>query len=202
MSRRNNILWWISNQIHGEANTILWWAGNTINWTESLVWWFGAQSTGFSNVILSKQDSTISWDYSTILWCATCSIVGSNGTILWGAQNYINIAGWTEYSIILWWQRSKILHERSFVYNNEYLNGSYFETTQPNQFLINSSNGVGINTNDTSAATFTVNGTIKWSYVSPNNNPGLSQTVNLMGANSAACTMTIEAGIITATDCQ
>lgn len=140
----NFIWWWEDNQIEWWANAIIAWGSNTIKWATlySFVWW------GNGNII--------SW------WVS--SFYNSN-SIIWWANNTISSSN---YSTIPWWSGNSIEGDYSFAagqaattnFDNTFVwndGPSTFASTNNNQFLIHSSNGVGIGTNNP-LATLDVNG--------------------------------------------
>lgn len=222
----NTIVWgwwnmidgWSSNTIIGGGANFIYWDGNQYIYPSSnIAWGNGTQTYGWLNINISNQ-STITWDSNLIIGWSVNSLIGVNNTILGGMNNTIlPVVDWADSN------SNYILGSVSSIYGDESMTlgrNAHAWTTGRNlmvinldsansftgygsmSMLINAPYGVGINTNEVSnGLALEVNWSIKWSYVSPNNNPGLSQIVNLMGANSQACTMTIEAGIITATTC-
>ncbi len=154
-----------------------------------------------NTITIDSNDSSIGWwknniiagDYWFIGGGVSNSINGNNSVIPWGSHNYA-----TNNSFAAW-KYANAGDENSFVWNDGSLEN--FGTTSPNQFLINSLHGVGINTNTTSDATLTVNGTIKGAYKAANGSIGITKKVNLKNGAGNACTMTITNGIITATTC-
>ncbi len=223
----NSIVWWGWNLIDGgTSNTILGGGANFIYWdwdqyiypSSNIVWGNNTITYGWLNLNISNQ-STITWDNSTILWWVLNNINGWIFNFILGTNSSIepiDISTPNTNSYIIWSSSSVVWDESMTLWRNAHAwttgrnlmainldSANAFTAYGSMSMLINAPYWVGINTNLVSPGlALEVNGQIKWSYVSPNNNPGLTQTVNLMGANSAACTMTIEAGIITATDCQ
>ena len=225
----NTILNWYWNKIlygsyntiaNGGDNTIKAWTYNYIVWFSNrvdhyqwysawaFIYWWGNHSSWGNSIIMGNHNSVI-WQVNIIWSNESTGFNDPNGSFDRWSANIIwwirNTASWANtYAMGIF---SKALHKNTFIRNDWYdrdNSGRYNdrETTTPNTFLIRAFNGVGINTNDTSAATLTVDGTIKWAFVSPTDQPGITQTINLTNAQWVPCTMTIEAGIITNTTCQ
>ena len=153
----------------GEGNNLL-----TANYW--VIWW------GLSNVLSSVLNSSIvggeynTWDDANfgviwggqynVLWHSNDSVIGgwSGNIISWTNSNYSVIPGGMGNQIeaaansFAAWTDARALHSNTFVWNDGSLNP--FSTTVTNSFIINASNGVGINTNVTTGAALTVSGTV------------------------------------------
>lgn len=177
----SSILWWELHTVTYNSNdsSIGWWKNNYIDGSFSFIWWWKANRVYGSN--------------SVIWWWEANIVEGSNSVIPWWYANY------AKENAFAAWMYARAMHKYSFVWNDGSVNP--FTTTNNSQFLVNASRGVGINTNNTSGATLTVNGTIKGEYKAANWSVGITKVVNLKNAAGKSCVMTITNGIITATSC-
>ena len=132
---------WISNSTYAVI------AGGQINLSDGPYSFIGGGS-------LNKIQSGASYaaigggNYNTI------QTGGSYGTIPGGLQNMAAASAFAAGSWAL------ATNQGSFVWADASRPGYAFNSTANNQFIIRAANGVGINTNNTSGATLTVNGTI------------------------------------------
>ena len=98
-----------------------------------------------------------------------CVIGGGNGNtvqsnaayavIPGGANNFA--AGFGSFAV---GSHAQALHDGTFVWSDStaaLVTGGFFSSTSSNQFLVNATGGVGINTNNPSGAALNVNGTVK-----------------------------------------
>jgi hypothetical protein len=145
------------------------------------------------------------WDRNFILWKNNTIeeviqwIETTNSYILWSDS----VVQWNE-SMTLWRNAHAYTTGRNLMVIN--LDSANAFTGYGNlSMLINAPRWVGINKNMvTPGIALDVNGNIKTQgvFVAPSNNQGITQTINLTDSLSNPCTLTVEAGIITATTCQ
>lgn len=194
----NNVVWGENNNIMGNLSSIVWGqnnninsdgsevigSNNTINWQRrNLILWDNNNiQNSYTSIALSKVwlSNIINSSYANSFWSNT--IINSN--TVWSMGFNANFDG----------------AQNSFFWND----GSITDTwTMQNIYIIWASNWVAIN-HTTPTQALDVNGNIKTqgTFVSPTDQPGISQTINLTDAQWSPCTMTVEAGIITATTCQ
>lgn len=123
----SSILWWLSNTISGHNKSyILGWELNAIDalWTYAI--------DGYETIINGYQNEIKNSYYSTILWWQANKIINSNGSIIaWGYDSTINWYNW----VFIWSDSAT----------------SPFNAVNDYTFLINATNGVGINTNNPQA---------------------------------------------------
>ena len=119
-----SFIWW------GQSNTItsiVWWE---IAWSNTIVGWLSNIISGYT-----QYNFIWGWNSNAITWTSSYS------TIPWGRSNLID---WTHNSFAAG-RNAQALHNYSFVWNDS---ATPFSTMKDNTFIIHSSAGVGINTND------------------------------------------------------
>jgi hypothetical protein len=155
------IAWWRLNQIiqAQQFSSILWGENNIISWSfSSIAWWWGNHIYGASSFIWGGNSNQILSDSSAIIWWLSNTISWNLWLSFWKNNNI----SWSN-SVALW-TFAQAFHDHSFVWNSTGV-ASYFRTLKPGTFIINSYNGVGINTNDP-FHTLDINGDVRIQNIS------------------------------------
>ena len=140
-SDSSSIVGWLGNQVINSwlYSFIGWGSGNTIDGN----WWLGIGVEVLNSAIVGGKDNNITLSlYSFIGGGKNNSIMDSdNGSIPGGLDNRLSGANYSRAG----GRNAEAIHEYSFVWNST---TSTFTTTKTNTFIINATNGVGIQTND------------------------------------------------------
>lgn len=209
---QNNNIIWEENHIRGSYGSYIIWGLNTSTWSRNTLIWESNSTIGSHNRIFG--------DFINMEWMHNYAIglsqsIQGNSNVSIGRQN--TLSGWNNYNF---WSNNTMdwnyLMTLGFnanaigfwigIINVDWVNP--ITASQNGSFIINAPSGVGIN-HTAPLEALDVNGNIKTqrTFVAPSGNQGIAWSLNppivlnLMGWDGNPCTMTIEAGIVVATDC-